>query len=384
MIRLAEVQALKVRHVAGLISGTSMDGLDVAICRIGEHGDRPKIDLLAFDTVAMPEALRAGLAAERLDSVAAIARINQALGDYFVDALETVLSRAAVALHLIGSHGQTVYHEHGRTSLQLGEPGPLAARFACPVVHNFRMNDIAVGGSGAPLVPHLDQRVFGGDGAALVLLNIGGITNFTALPGRDDADRRAIGTDCGPGNMILDQLAAIRSRGALQADLDGRMAAQGSVDPALLRRLLDHPFLRADAPKSGGREQFGSAYVEALLAATRPASDQDWFDLFATVTELTAVSVAEACRRFVLPVRRAEALVVAGGGARNPMLMARLAAAMAPMPVTVSDDYGIPVDAKEAIAFALLAYDRIDGRAANVPSVTGAGREALLGQITEC
>ena len=384
MIRLAELRDRKRRHVAGLISGTSMDGLDVAICRIEEGKDGLQIELLAFETVAMPEALRDGLAAEQLNSVAAIARANQALGDYFVAALEQVAAGTLVQLDLIGSHGQTVYHEHGRTTLQLGEPGPLAARFGCPVVHNFRMNDIAVGGSGAPLVPHLDQRLFGREGLALLLLNIGGITNFTSLQAAGDVDPRAIGTDCGPGNMILDQLALIHSRGEARADIDGRMAARGRIDPLLLERLLDHPFLRAEAPKTAGREQFGSDYVEALLAEARPESDAAWHDLMATVTELTARTVADAYRRFVLPVRKTDALVAAGGGAHNPVLMARLAAHMAPVPVRTSDAYGVPIDAKEAIAFALLAYDRIDGRTANVPSVTGAGRDVLLGQITEC
>jgi anhydro-N-acetylmuramic acid kinase len=379
MISLAEVAALPVRNVAGLMTGTSMDGLDVALCRITSAP--LGFELLAFETVPMPADLRRSLAAEQLANVGAIARANMTLGHYFADALADVLARHPLALHLIGSHGQTVYHEHGVTTLQLGEPAPLAARFGCPVVHDFRANDIVAGGAGAPLVPYVDWRLLAGRGEALLAVNIGGIANFTALPGDGDPDH-VLGMDCGPGNMVLDQLMEAYSGGRQSVDIDGRLAARGRPLP-LLEELEKHPFFHQPPPKSAGREQFGSAFVEGLFQQARPDGEQAWCDLLATATELTAYGIETAYRDHVAPRAPVDALVVSGGGARNLALMARLAARFAPIPVRRSDDYGLPIDAKEAIAFAILASECVDRRPGNVPSVTGATRHMILGKITE-
>ena len=383
VIRWPELRAIATRNVAGLITGTSMDGLDVALCRITPA---PKLgfELVAFETVPFPAGLRQALAAERLHDLAAIARLHSALGRFFAEALASVLERHPFELQLIGSHGQTVYHEHGVTSLQLGEPAPMAERFGCPVVHDFRANDIAAGGAGAPLVPYVDWRLLAERGEAILAVNIGGIANFTAVPRGGGRVDELIGMDCGPGNMVLDQLAERFSAGAQSADLDGRLAARGRVREDLLAALGAHPFFAAPPPKSAGREQFGAPFVEALLARARPRGEQDWCDLMATVAELTAFGIHETCRRHVAPRLAVDAVMVSGGGARNPEVMARLGARFAPIPVRSSDAYGLPVDAKEAIAFALLASERIDERPANVPSVTGARRQVLLGKITEC
>jgi anhydro-N-acetylmuramic acid kinase len=341
-------------------------------------------ELLAFETVPLPVGLRAALAAERLADLASLSRAHATLGRFFADALEGVLERHPATLDLIGSHGQTVYHEHGLTSLQLGEPAHLAWRFQCPVVHDFRANDIAVGGGGAPLVPYIDWRLLGGRGQALLAVNIGGIANFTALPATGDDPGAVQGMDCGPGNMLLDQLAERASGGRLSADTDGRLAARGQVRPGLLAALCAHPFFGQTPPKSTGREQFGRPFVEALLAQASPTVEQDWCDLLATATELTAFGIDDAYRRFVAPRLPVDAVVVSGGGARNPALMARLAARFAPVPVRTIDAYGLPADAKEAIAFAILASERADERPANLPSVTGGARQVLLGKVTEC
>ncbi|MGH6944348.1 MAG: anhydro-N-acetylmuramic acid kinase [Geminicoccaceae bacterium] len=382
-MRLAKVRALQVRNVAGLMTGTSMDGLDVALCRI-TSAPALAFELLAFETVPMPADLRRALAAERLSGLAEVARVHMALGRYFAEALAGVLARNPLELHLIGSHGQTVYHEHRVTTLQLGEPAPLAERFGCPVVHDFRTADIAAGGSGAPLVPYVEFRLLAGRGETVLSVNIGGIANLTAVPGTEGGLEGLLAMDCGPGNMVLDQLAERFSGGTARADLDGRLAARGRVIPKLLEELSGHPFFGKAPPKSAGREQFGTAYVDALLAKARPASEQDRCDLLATAAELTAFGIHETYRRHVAATLPVSAVAVSGGGARNPQVMARLAARFAPVPVRTSDAYGLPVDAKEAIAFAILASERIDERPANVPSVTGAKQRVLLGKITEC
>jgi anhydro-N-acetylmuramic acid kinase len=383
VIRWAEVRARPVRIVAGLMTGTSMDGLDVALCRV-TSAPALGFELLGFETVPLPTDLRQALAAEHLADLASVARADAALGRFFADALAGLLERQPVSLDLIGSHGQTVYHEHGVATLQLGQPAYLASWFQCPVIHDFRANDIAAGGGGAPLVPYVDWRLLGGRGEALLAVNIGGIANFTALPAESSKPDAVLGMDCGPGNMVLDQLAQRFSRGTMGADLDGRLAARGQVRADLLAELCMHPFFAEPPPKSTGREQFGAPYVDALLANARPDGEQDWCDLLATATELTAFGIHDAYLRHVAPALPVDAVMVSGGGTRNPVVMARLAARFDPVPVRTGDAYGLPVDAKEAIAFAILASERIDERPANLPSVTGAARQVLLGKVTEC
>ena len=237
------------------------------------------------------------------------------------------------------------------------------------MVHDFRLADIAAGGAGAPLVPYVDHRLLGGRGAALLAVNIGGIANFTALPAGDDPDL-VLGMDCGPGNMVLDQLArALLGRGAERATSMAASRRAASVLPELLAELSAHPFFAAPPPKSAGREQFGSAFVDALLARAAPRSEQDWCDLLATVAELTAFGIHDAYRRHIAARMPVAAVMVSGGGARNPVLMARLAERFRPLAVQASDAYGLPVDAKEAIAFAVLASERAR-RAPGQPAVS--------------
>jgi anhydro-N-acetylmuramic acid kinase len=381
VITLAEVRALPVRHVAGLMTGTSMDGLDVALCRI-RPGDRLSFDLLAFETVPIPAPLRRALASERLADLGALARLHADLGRFFADALAAMLSSCPLALHLIGTHGQTVYHEHRVTTLQIGEPSWMALRFGCPVVHDFRPADLAAGGCGAPLVSYVDHRLLARPDEAVLAVNIGGIANFTALP-RGGAIDALIGMDCGPGNMVLDGLVERFSLGAERLDRGGRMASRGRVREPVLDLMKAHPFFAQAPPRSAGREQFGQDFLDMLLEKVAPDAEQDWCDLLASAAELTAFGIHESYLRHVAPAVPVDTVVVSGGGARNPEILRRLAARFAPVPVRPSDAYGLPVDAKEAIAFAVLASDRIDDRPANVPSVTGAGRRARLGKITE-
>lgn len=382
-IGLDEVRAAPERIVAGLISGTSMDGIDVAICRVAA-GEPRLLELLGARTVPWAEPLAARLRVAHGARALELARLNRAVGEAFAAAAADLAAELGLSLDLVGSHGQTVAHEHGVTTLQIGEPAVLAARLGCPVVADFRQADIAAGGCGAPLVPIVDRWLLSRPGMAVLALNIGGITNLTALPPSEAPGEPLIGFDCGPGNMVLDELARRRSGGLEHCDRDGRLAAAGTVDASLLAEFLAAPALAAPPPRSFGSEQYGPVFCDALLARQPPGDERGWCDLFATVSELTVQAVAMAYRRFVLPVRPVGLLVASGGGARNPQLMRRLAAALAPVEVVVSDVCGLSCDYKEAIAFALLASARIDGRPANVPEVTGAGRAVLLGAVSEC
>jgi anhydro-N-acetylmuramic acid kinase len=384
-VRLAALRDRPERVVAGLMTGTSVDGIDVAICRVGA-GPRPRLlAILGAETVPFAPDLRRRLLEAGGAGAAELARLGRALGEAYADAVEALAARAGVAVELVGSHGQTVYHEHGLTTLQIGEPAFLAWRLGCPVVADFRQNDIAAGGCGAPLVPILDDWLLRRPRERVLTLNLGGISNVTALPPLEARDEPVLGFDCGPANMVLDELAVRFTQGRETCDRDGAFAAAGRVDKALLRELLADPALAQPPPRSLGREQFGAPYVDRLLRRRPPAFRQDWLDLFATATELSARAVAEACAAFV-PWREAAAeLVAAGGGVRNPELMRRLAAAMAPVPVVASGDaHGLPADFKEAVLFALLASARVDEVPGNLPSVTGAGRPVLLGKVAEC
>jgi anhydro-N-acetylmuramic acid kinase len=381
-VRLDEVRAAVERTVAGLISGTSMDGIDVAVCRVAAGTPR-LVAVLGARTVAWEPALAERLRAAHGAPALEIARLGRAVGEAFADAAAALATELGVGLDLIGSHGQTVAHEHGLTTLQIDEAAVLAERLGCPVVADFRQNDIAAGGCGAPLVPIVDRWLLARPGEAVLALNVGGITNLTALPPSEDIEAPLIGFDCGPGNMVLDELARRRSGEAESCDRDGRLAAAGTVDAVLLAELLAAPALAVPPPRSLGREHYGVEFCEALLARRPPCREQDWRDLCATLTELTVQAVAEAYRRHVAPVRPVATVVVSGGGARNAEMMRRLAVAFAPAEVVASDVVGLSADFKEAIAFAMLASARLDGVPANLPEVTGARRRVLLGKITE-
>jgi anhydro-N-acetylmuramic acid kinase len=380
-MRLRELGERPERLVVGMMTGSSMDGLDLVLCRVTRN-DPGRFVLLANQTEAFPEALRAALLAGGDLSLAEAARLHRRLGEWFAQATARFLRSAGLTAELVGMHGQTVYHEHGYVTVQLGDPAFLALALRCPVVSDFRAQDIAAGGCGAPLIPIVDSWLFGRADEAVLCLNLGGISNITALvPG--SGSREIAGFDCGPGNMVLDELARRFTAGALACDRDGEFAIQGQVRGPWLERALAHPFFALEPPRSAGREQFGAAFVDELLSFAAPESGQDWHDLFATATALTVGAVVASVERFVSGAQPFARMVVAGGGARNPALMGRLCEAMRPVPVLTSDELGVPGSLKEAIAFALLASARIDGIPANVPAVTGARHPVLLGKITE-
>ncbi len=377
--------------VAGVMSGTSADGIDVALCHITAGRDGAKIQLVSHRASAYPAALRRAVLAAmdaKQTSSAELAHLNWRLGMAYADAV--LMAAEGRILDLVGCHGQTIYHQAvaapyaGRAvacTWQLGEPALIAAAVHAPVVSNFRPADMAAGGQGAPLVPLLDATLFVHPRRARILQNLGGIANLTVVPAGGDLGQ-VIAFDTGPANMVIDALAERLFRQPY--DRGGRLAARGTPHPALLALLLRDPYYKRQPPKSAGREQYGAAFVTRLIeqAQRLRLSPQD---TLATATALTSRSIAEAYRRFVQP-RIGDVgvdYIVAGGGAKNPTLMRMLAADLAEFgcAVQTTDSLGIPAQAKEAVAFALLAWQSWHRLPGNVPSATGASRPAILGQI---
>ena len=387
----AQARPAAVRAV-GLISGTSMDGIDAAAVEIAE-GPPFHVHLFAHRTVPYPDVVRAALLAlcqEDEGRVLAACRLTMVLGELFAEAALAVIAQAGWRpdeVRLIGSHGQTTVSDmtertiaglRAYSTLQLAHPAVIAERTGITVVADFRARDIAAGGRGAPLAPMLDVLLYAPPGRARVLLNLGGIANVTLIPAAHDRSR-VIGFDTGPANMPLDALMRLTTDGAETCDWDGRHAARGRVDADLLRSLLAHPFVQAPPPKATGSEEFGASFV-AQVQAAHPRISRD--DLLATLARFAAESVAAAIRRWFPTGEQPDDVVASGGGIHNATLMRLLAEALAPMPLRTLDEIGGQADAKEAITFAVLGYLTLHGRAGNLPSVTGAAHAAPLGSIT--
>lgn len=356
-------------RVAGIMSGTSLDGIDVAIVDIHQGGtDGQQIHTVAHTTVPYPEETRQRILAVSNTNCHTrdISRLNFELPRLYADAVQSL----NIPVELVGCHGQTVYHE-GDTdtpnTLQLGEAAVLAERLGVPVISNFRCRDMAAGGKGAPLVPFVDHLLFAHGNHRRVALNIGGIANITVLhPGEP-----VIAFDTGPGNMIVDQLVELYSKGTQRFDRDGAIAATGSIDRELLDKLLDDSYFEAPPPKTAGREQYGLAFLE-MLGDPSP-------NLIATVTAFSAAAIALGINRFAHGTTE---LIAAGGGVHNSQLMAQLAAFLPGVHIRTTAEFGIDPDAKEAIAFAVLAYQTWHKRPGNLPSATGAKRAVILGDLT--
>jgi len=383
----------KAMTVAGIMSGTSADGIDVAVVRIAAGKLRPKLTLLAHEGFAFPAALRrAVLAAMNAasTSTAELARLNWRLGLAYAEAVNATLKRHKVELDLIGCHGQTLYHQPraatyaGRRfacTWQAGEAAVIAAALGIPVVSNFRPADMLAGGQGAPLVPLLDYVLFADAKRGRVLQNIGGIANLTAIPAGATADQ-VIAFDTGPGNMVMDALA--QELFGKRFDRNGALAAGGKVIAPVLAAALRNPYFQVKPPRTAGREQFGREYAAMFLAACRRRSEKPE-DALATATALTAETIAQSYKRFAQrKMNGGVDYIVSGGGARNHTLIAMLAQRLEPLgcELAASEEFGLPVEAKEAAAFALLAWQTWHHRAGNVPAATGATRPAILGQVT--
>jgi anhydro-N-acetylmuramic acid kinase len=396
--------------VAGVMSGTSADGINVALVRVGSAGSRGRrvppaalrgrvaradtIELVGHAEYSYPARVRAEvLAAMNSDHaiVADLSRLSFLLGELYADAVITTQKKFRTKADLVGCHGQTLYHQGERqlflgrkvaATWQTGEAAIVAARVGVPVVSDFRPSDMAAGGKGAPLVPYLDYLLFRDSGAGRIVQNIGGIANLTAIPAGSSANE-VFAFDTGPGNMVIDAVAEALFGRAF--DRGGKIAATGTVFEPIVLDMLRGRFFRRKPPKTAGREEFGREFAADFIRSCGRAGKQD---IVATATALTARSIADAVSRFVIDEKKQKGsygeIILSGGGTKNPTLVAMIRAALEPLGLRVrfSDEFGLPSEAKEAVAFAVLAYETWHHRASNVTSATGAKRPAILGKIS--
>jgi anhydro-N-acetylmuramic acid kinase len=378
--RLERAIQKQARICVGLISGTSVDAAEAAVCRIEGTGAAVKLTLLAHVSTSFERALVQRVLAA--DSARELCELNALLGERFADAALAAIARAGLSpeqVDVIGSHGQTIAHLPPQlaaypSTLQIGDGAVIAERTGIPTVCDFRVRDMAAGGQGAPLVPYLDWVLFRKAGAHRALQNIGGIANVSVV---GDRLEDTVALDTGPGNMLLDALARRVTQGELSCDLDGSLSRQGQPIPALLQELLATPFLAEPPPKSTGRETFGEVLASNLWQRFR---DQP-FDLLATALAFTVEATAQAYERWLIPRFSLEGVYLSGGGSRNPMIVDGLTRRLAPVPVRPLSTLGFPEEAKEAACFALLASECLSGTPQNVPSATGARRAVVMGKV---
>ena len=376
----------------GLMSGTSADGIDAALVKFGDR-EGADFEVVAFETTPYPEDLRQEIlrvSDAHTGTVDRVCRLDAVLGEWFARAAEGVISSVGVGhqdIAAIGSHGQTVHHLPEvddrfkiptRASLQIGNPSVISERTGIVTVSDFRSRDLAVGGQGAPLIPIVDYLLFRSEELGRVLLNIGGIANVTVLPARCGNDE-VLAFDTGPGNCVIDGLVSKLIPGRNLYDNRGEIAASGKVDSELLSEWMNHPFLELAPPKSTGREMFGGDFVDKIIMNNPSVAAQD---LLATATAFTAQTIVESIACFASEVEQLNELFVSGGGGQNLTLMRELAKRMPSIRISVTDELGLAANAKEAVAFALLAHRTLNGLPGNIPSATGASRSVVLGQIT--
>lgn len=376
--------------VVGLMSGTSGDGVDAALVDIRGSGHDLKVKPLAFVACPYPAGLQQlVLAVSARGTVSEICHLNVVLGEWFAKAALRVIKQAGLEpakIDLIGSHGQTIHHLPNaveepdigcvRSTLQIAEPAVIAERTGIATVANFRPRDMAAGGEGAPLTPYVHYILLRDKKRSRLIVNLGGISNVTYLPAGKGLDA-ILAFDTGPGNMVMDGLIRRLTKGRDTMDRGGKLAAKGKVAIGLLAKLLAHPYLKRNPPKSTGREEFGDPFVEQILAAQK-AHRLKSEDVLATCSLLTAITLGSARRWLGGPV---DEVLVGGGGVRNRTLMSNLSSVFSPVPVRTFEAAGWQSKAFEAVAFAVLAYQTFHGECANVPSVTGATHPVVLGTI---
>jgi len=381
--------------VLGMMSGTSADGIDVALARISGAPPNLNAKVLGHTSNKFPPALREEIlrvAEQHPVSAGGLSQLNFRLGELFAAAALSACRHFRVPpskIALIGSHGQTIFHQGlpskyfgspTASTLQIGEASVIAARTSITTVGDFRPADIALGGQGAPLVPYADYLLYRHAKLGRVSLNLGGIANITVISAAAKPSQ-IFAFDTGPANMLIDALVSHFTRGRQRFDDNAHLAAKGRSIPALLDQLLRDPYLKIAPPKSTGREYYGHACVKKLLALGRRYRAKP-NDLIRAATLFTALSIVDALNRFVLRKTRIHQLIVSGGGAHNPLILTQLSVALPGIEVLPSSQFGIVGDAKEAFAFALLAYETLHRRPANLPSATGARGPAILGKIS--
>lgn len=401
----SEYAAKRVHRVIGLMSGTSLDGVDAVLLTIRDSGERSveSVDLLAHAYLPYSDEVRRWVSrlcspeSARIDDLTCA---HYGLSEWYAEAVFSVLSAAGVrvdAVDAVALHGQTVWHApQGRPfpgprgeltvvgTLQLGNPSVLRERTGLPVVSDLRARDMAAGGEGAPLAPYIDALLFGDEAEGRVVQNIGGIGNATVLPAgvRGAGGTGIVAFDTGPGNMVIDAVVAAGTDGKARYDDGGALAAAGEVEETLVEELMGAPYFARKPPKSTGREVYGAAFAEGFLHRAA-ALGLSFPDTVATATAFTAESIARAYRDFVLPSTQIATVLVAGGGARNPTLLSMIESRLpGGLRVRTSAEFGVPDEAREAMAFALIAHESLLGRPANLPSVTGARHPAVLGNLT--
>src|SRR6266567_1948783 len=370
--------------VVGLMSGTSVDGIDAAVVDVSEDGEVLQVRLLDYVETQIDEALRQRIHTlfdPLLSRIDEVCEVNVLLGEAFADAAALAIRQAGVKADLIASHGQTVWHQvapgHTRSTLQLAEPSVIAERLGVTTVADFRPRDIAAGGQGAPLASWGDALLFGDEQLSRAVQNIGGIGNVTWVPpgGQWEA---MLAFDTGPGNALIDHAVWRLSSGMQRYDMDGLMAAAGRVDDAQLAELLDNPYFPAQPPKSTGRELFGAQMVDPFIERCF-LRGMNAPDIVATLTAFTAHSIADQYRRF-LPGRPDE-VVIGGGGSRNPVLMRLLSELLDPAQIRLHEEFGLPSLGREAVYFALMGYEAVHGRPNTIPSCTGASHPVVMGKL---
>lgn len=376
------------KTVIGLMSGTSADGVDVVIVEIMGSGLTTEIDLIAFETVPYKPDIRSrifDLFSVETARVDEICTMNFVLGKIFAESILVVLKKADIAtsqIDLIGSHGQTIHHMPSAPvpgTLQIGEPAVIAHETGIPTIADFRVADVAAGGEGAPLIAYPDFLLFCHPTQTIGLLNIGGIANLTVLPAGCGIEA-VQASDTGPGNMILDACVEKITNGEKQFDENGDLARQGTVCQNLLETWLIHPFFESPPPKTTGREMFGTIFADTCIQQIKTQGISE-YDGLATLTALTVESIVRYYKHFVEAKSSLDILYVSGGGAQNPLMMHSLVDAFAPIPVVDVTEKGISGDAKEAIAFAILANEALHGNFGNVPNATGASCGKVLGKF---
>ena len=373
------------------MSGTSADGIDAVVAEVVRFRGKLRARVVAHLHRPFMPALRQQILHVCLHgSVAEICELNFLLGERFADAALAVVRKASLQprqIAAIGSHGQTIHHLPNAptpSTLQIGEPAVIAQRTGITTIADFRVRDMAAGGQGAPLVPFADWALFSDNFRPRIVQNIGGIGNLTFLPPGAKLER-VIAFDTGPGNMVLDAVVSVISRGRESYDRNGKWAAQGKVSNKLLAKMMSHPFLKKRPPRTTGREEFGEPFVQKVLSSARRMRLHPE-DIVATVTAFTASSIAEAYSRFIFPkLNQAQLnklqIILGGGGAKNPALRRMLEERVPHVEFLTHEDFGIANSAKEALAFAILAHETLAGRPGNVPAATGARKAVVLGKL---